>query len=310
MDRNLLAFYLSRDGDLKSSGRFIDCGAPGLGFVGVCVHDPTHAEVYHPFSCMLRICPTCAARRSAQLAEALEKPIAALVRASPRRYTLKHLILTTSLSLFGETDHVRLAMRDYRIGVRVILQNLFPGDKLVGGLIGAEFGERGRKLHFHVLLLSPYVNQDELQEAWFKLTDGRGRWTFVRKIDAVSEGISEVCKYITKPAAASDDEKIEEIMSKLHFVMKGIRRFQPFGSMFKMPRNVEECDTVCPDCGSVLMWQPELEWSKNNLERFSNGWNDSLYLKEANKSPPANYKQLGLHASFDDCYPPTPLWYN
>ena len=310
MDRARIAYYLSRDGDIPGSGRFADCGTPGLGFVGICVSNPSHSEVYHPFSCMLRICPTCAARRSAQLAASLEKPIAVLAEAAPRHYTLKHLILTTSVSLSEDTDNLRSTMRRYRIGVREILQGLFPADKIMGGLIGAEFGENGRKLHFHVLLLSRYIDKEKLEKSWFDLTAGRGRWSFIRKLAHVSDGIAEICKYVTKPTAEDDGEEIESVLAKLHFVLKGVRRFQAFGSFFRMDRNEAETENVCRECGSVLMWQSELDWMQHNSAVDAAARNALLYLKEANKSPPVGYNQLAIGGSFADCYPPTPPRYN
>ena len=308
IDRVKVGLHLSEGGDIAAANRFVDCGTPGKGWVGTCATDPTHTEVYHPFSCMLRICPTCAGRRAAQLAAAVEEPIEDLVNSSPPGYSLKHVIFTTSVELTSNVDDLRAVVKLYRIGVREIIQSMFPRDKKMGGLIGAEFGENGRKLHFHVLLLSRYINKAELERRWEQITGGAGRWTFIRKLVLVSDGLAEICKYVTKPTAGSG-ENLELVLVQLHFVLKGIRRLQAFGVFFKMDRDENECSGVCPDCGGVLFWTDEITWSESRKKSVT--WLDdsSLYLKAANKSPPSGYKQLGFDAVKCGFLPPTPLSY-
>lgn len=260
IDRPALADALREYGDSRAAYRLEHCGEGGLGWVGICSDDPGHDRVYVPFWCELRVCPECARRRSRQLAAELTQPIIDFVSTVPgwRGYRLRHVTLTTRVSLDEDTAEVARKLRAWRKGIRVMFQEHWPDDPYLGGLIAAEFGEAGRKLHFHALVFSRFIKRDWLGEAWQSLTDGDGRiyWVSEVKQDEIHEGVLEVCKYATKPAAF-EGEDLEQTLARLHVTLKGIRRVQSFGSFYNLKR-VKSPDMVCKTCGAVLDWLPEL----------------------------------------------------
>lgn len=271
IDRVKVADLLRAGGDSDAAFRYEFCHQDGMGFVGVCLADPTHEGLYHPFSCNDRACPVCSRRRSAELSSQITKPITDLAARAPRGYGLRHLVLTTSVSLFDDADQVRRCVATWRTGIRVLLQDHFARrdsngrvtkDSWLGGLIGVEFGESGRKLHFHVLLLSRFVHMDSILAKWRDLTGGLGYIGKVRAVDSDAAGaIDEVCKYATK-AMRFDGESasVEETLARVHFVLKGVRRLQGFGVFYRMAREDIEIDLVCPECGSPVMWIDEITW--------------------------------------------------
>jgi len=268
LDREKIANGLAAEGDSIAAYRFLHCREPGLGWVGQCCDDPTHETVYHPFSCMLRICPVCGGVRSNELAKSLTKPIADLAGRAPHWYRLKHVVLTTTVSLDDGAVIVNQHVRRLRKAIRVMFQNHWPGDKWLGGAIGAEFGESGRKLHFHVLLLSKFIPKDSLSELWFAASGGLGKIVFVREVQDVASAVAEVAKYATKPMKfEGETEDIETTLVKVHFAIKGSRRLQTFGSFYDLERDDEHPEVVCPDCGGWLDWMPELEWMQAEASR-------------------------------------------
>lgn len=260
IDRDKIARLLDDYGDHAAAARFSHCGEGGLGWVGVCSDNPDHPRHYVPFYCELRICPECASRRTRALAADLTQPIIDYVAGVPRwkGYRLRHVTLTTLVGLDQDTAEVARKLQRWRVGIRQMFQAMYPDDPHLGGIIGAEFGEHGRKLHYHVLLFSKWIDQATLGRAWRELTGGEGRiyWIQAVKTDRIHKAVLEVCKYATKPAAF-EGENLEELLARLHMTLKGIRRVQPFGSFYNLPRKGKS-DLVCKECGAVLDWLPEM----------------------------------------------------
>lgn len=299
LDRAEVARLLDEAGDHNAAFRFEHCGEAGLGWVGVCTDDPNHDTRYHPFSCMQRICPTCASKRSAQLAREITEPIRQLAARAPHYYTLKHIVLTSNVSLDDDPELVRQLAQRWRRDIRRMFQKRWPGDSWLGGLIGFEFGEAGRKLHYHCLVLSKFYPQKDLSDDWRKITAGRGYIVHVTKVDdtELSSAVNEVCKYATKPLKfAGEDESIEQTLVKVHFVIKGVRRAQPFGSFYKLERVKDESECTCPECGSDLHWISELEWMIS--EHHAEDVQARLNLIQANnlhdRAPPTTANNLQL----------------
>lgn len=289
--RKLIADRLYAGGDHMPSIRYQYCREPGRGWVGVCLSSPDHETVYHPESCGLRICPECARRRSAELSSQLEQPLIELERRAPRHYRLRHVVLTTGLDLAMDADELRQELRDLRVAAREVFQECFKNDKWLGGGIGAEFGDVGRKLHYHCLVLAPWLPAEKVKRLWREKTGGRFYVVHFRSDLDTTEAIREVTKYVTKPIKAGEDVEVAvNTIVKLHFVLKGVRRFVTFGSFYRLPRDIQEDVQVCPDCGGLLHWLPELEYvevygaSNRNLIR-------------ANKSPPVQEKMSTKFAS-------------
>jgi len=289
IDRDRLSDLLIDQGDDTAAFRLKHCEEPGMGWVGKCENDPNHKVWQSPFYCEQRICPVCAKRRSASLAAAILKPIIALSEGAPRGYKLRHVVLTTDISLDEDTDQVRNHAKRLRVGIRHIFQAMFKDDKILGGFIGEEFGEEGRKLHYHVLVLSKFIPWKKLSEMWKGWTAGRGWRVHVSLIDDVYKAVAEVSKYCTKPVKVNgESQDIEETLARVHAVIKGRRRVQGFGSFYNMPRpDDDEYDISCPDCGGKVVWHSELSYllAEENAEHPV----ADLFLRESNKlgrSPP------------------------
>lgn len=275
IDRVRVAELLRAGGDSAAALRYELCHVDGAGWVGVCLANPNHDGLYHPLSCNDRACPVCSRRRSAVLAAEITSPILHLAQRAPRSYRLRHLVLTSDVSLFDDESAVRRCVQEWRVGIRLLLQDHFARrdangrviakDAWLGGMIGVEFGESGRRLHFHILLLSRFVHMDSILARWRDLTGGRGFIGKVRQVDSdVAGAVDEVCKYATKALRFDGEESsVEETLARVHFVLKGTRRLQAFGTFYDMPRDKAESECNCPECGSPVKWVSELTWMES-----------------------------------------------
>jgi hypothetical protein len=279
--RQELADALVDAGDPAAGKRMALCGQGGAGWVAVCDADESHETIYHPFSCMLRVCPVCASKRAAQLADQIADPIARFAERSPSWYTLKHVVLTTSIGLDLPAEVLKTKIVVLRRAIIREFKRHWKGDKWLGGGIGVEFGEQGRKLHFHMLVHSRFVDKAGwLTPMWERVTGGLGKITYVSKVTDVYAGVRELTKYITKPQKnSSDDMGLVAVLSKLHMVLKGIRRFQTWGSFYhiagsgrvQIDRLPDEHEPACcPTCSGSVHWVPELSYL---LRTEQDDWN-------------------------------------
>lgn len=298
-NREGIADILRASGDTVAADRFLQCCEGGRGWVGVC--NDCRFQVYHPSSCELRICPSCGGKRARALAMKMQHGIKALVERAPQSYSLKHVTLSTNVCLLDyiEYDPARRVLNvariweltelivKLRVNVRKMFQEEFDGYGFMGGGIGVEFGPGGLMLHFHVLLLSPYYAQEDLQKDWERWSDGHspGAIVYIRKAkgEDLEKVVGYVAKYVTKPLARRDKSPVpanrlsraeswvaqngfEAIEAALHFAFKGMRRFQTFGSFFNMELPPDEEAEVCPKCGGDLTWHRELDVLRCELD--------------------------------------------
>lgn len=268
IDRDRLADLLLDQGDDTAAFRLRHCQEQGMGWVGECSEHAEHRSLYSPFYCEQRVCPVCAKRRSWKLALQILEPIRRVAAAAPDGYKLSHVVLTTDISLDETLNKVRTSAKRLRVGVRTLFQTMFPSDKNMGGIIGEEFGENGRKLHYHVLMLSKFIPKKKLSSMWRKWTGGRGYIVHIRAVDDIYSSVAEIVKYCTKPMKASGEtQNIETILARVHVVIKGRRRIQAFGIFYNMDRDIgDEYDCVCPDCGAAVKWRSEL--SEIDCEKY------------------------------------------
>lgn len=260
IDRDRLAELLINMGDDTAAFRLRYCGESGMGWIGKCELHPEHSTLYSPFWCEQRVCPACAKRRSWKLALQILEPIRRLAENAPDGYRLSHVTLTTDISLDEDISSVRTSAKRLRVGVRTLFQAMFPDDKNMGGIIGEEFGENGRKLHYHVLMLSKFIPKKKLISMWRKWTGGHGYIVHIRSVDDVYSAVAEVVKYCTKPMKTSGEtQDIETTLARIHAVIKGRRRIQAFGIFYNMARDIDdEYECTCPDCGGPVVWRSEL----------------------------------------------------
>lgn len=284
--RASVACLIADHDDVLRAERFLACRQPGDMFYGEC-EECQEVKTLSPCSCDLRICPECAAARAADLAcqlrPALKKISDNLIRP---HYQMRHVILTTDHQLTGDLDDLRRLCQRLRVAARVLFQTLFPDDKRMGGMIGLEFGERGERLHFHVLVACQWIDKERMTRLWSDLTGGHGEITWVRKVDELDDAINEVTKYICKPLKKSEqDDLAAEKLFMLHQLLKGMRRFTTFGVFYRMDRADTDTYGLCPDCGAVLTWLPKWQWDLRC--RY-----ETLDLISADKSPPENRPQV------------------
>ncbi len=296
--RAAVAAILAANDDGNAGFNYEHCREPGRGWIGTC-NDCKH-EVYHPHSCDLRICNECASRRIATLTARLTPPITKLIQCGPKLYTLKHIILSTNVCLLDYIEYdpdtqllnmdrlgeLREIVRKLRVSIRHMFQERF-NDPHMGAGVGMEFGPGGLMLHFHVLAYCGWYPRSLIQADWATASEGHGHWAYVRQARrefntktgpwtaAVGYVVKEVVagigtKYSKRDTTAQVHRVVDTISemgeapitAAIHFLLKGIRRFQTFGSFYKLS-NKDEDRCGCPLCGGKLTWQSEIEWMRN-----------------------------------------------
>lgn len=157
-----------------------------------------------------------------------------------------------------------------------------------GYLVSAEFGEQGRKLHFHILFFGRYLVQSEISRVWQSLTGCSVVW--IEKLrHGLKDGLKEALKYVTKFSKAKNGQfagfPAPELIAQLAYVFHGARRVRTRGLFYDMPtieEIVEETDSQpvsCPECLSrIVIFDPVMWDSMHCGTRM-----DLLHLKQRNK---------------------------
>jgi hypothetical protein len=143
--------------------------------VEVCHSHPDHEPRIIPFSCKKRFCPDCERRESYRKVKKYLLPIQQMTDQNLSGYRLRKLVLTTPYALnrltaerYGEVwDNLKKFLEVWFYREFEEKGMLSPSEQRrqrvnlrghgVGILASAEFGERGRKINFHLLLYSPYM---------------------------------------------------------------------------------------------------------------------------------------------------------
>jgi hypothetical protein len=265
--RMTVADKLDDHGHFSESVNFRDCGKTFGNFqMVVCEDDPTHDCRALPFTCQQRICPDCERRRSAELV-AKYTPILKDISEMPDRplWSLKKIMLSTPYALSAESapgDYIT-AWEGFERFQQLLLQDLL-GDEMTraekrrgridytahgyGSLVAAEFGEQGRKLHFHILAFLPFVNKRRLTDLWLQATDGECMVTWIGRVDYhdVDDQVREQVKYITKFGDLPPDDVI-----KLRDVLDGTRRLRTYGTVRGAIAD-EPAPHVCAVCAGKM----------------------------------------------------------
>lgn len=260
--REEVALELAKIGYAKDADEFIDCqNAESVRFWRVCATDAAHhaAPVFH--TCHKRVCPECEARNSGRLFHRYYQPIFDIVRR--RRYGrgLTHMILTTPIDLRGE--NVGAQLRDAYAKVGEFFDILFGKDwqnDNRGYLAGCEFGERGYKLHFHILVYCEYIDQNKAWRIWTDLT-GFTAMPYLKRVDhkdhSLEDALAEVVKYVTKLSTLEP-----ALAAKVFHVIRGTRRIRSKGLFYRLPAP-EKPDCACPVCKDALRL-----WSRERYEEW------------------------------------------
>lgn len=243
--------------------------------VDVCENDPSHEPKPVPIHCGLRICPDCAARESHRLLMRYLPALNKLLEPNAEHpdYRLRKLVFTTPFSLSDLSsstfkskqklvkDFLNKFFYDYFLPLGALSssekrrQRCDLASHGIGGIQAAEFGEKGKKLHWHVLIYSPYMEHADMVRVWEEVSFGEctnvkvyGMYT--KDGEPLNDGgdllgaIKEVVKYSTKFTAIRPRD-----IPQLHKVLKGNRRFRSFGVLYNaIPASEDEIDYCCEEC--------------------------------------------------------------
>lgn len=229
----------------------------------VCTLDAAHyAQPIVP-SCKLAYCPMCASARSAELLQQYSHIVGDALNASPDNYELRHITLTTPYELtHSKIDKMAATIWGRAVycletlwGVRQRHWEMFD----FGVLGGWEFGEDGHKLHIHLLVLSPWIDKQRLNDCWEEATNGICKITWVKKVNGVDNGVREVTKYATKLTTMPP-----ALVPALHKVLSRKRRIRAYGAFSGQLENVPSEPFVCPVCSSDLSILPLLNLRLGN----------------------------------------------
>jgi len=240
---------------------------PAAEVVYVCSGDHQHdAEVYVQ-TCDLRICPDCARRHAARMANHYTPKMLDLLHEHHRTYRFRLVTFTLPYSL-EEPDIREKYLTGFDQVNRVMaemMETKCPGWKSEQGyVVTAEFGAQGYKLHYHVIHYGQYLEQGELSRRWFTATDGAAYVvdvrSLVRKGKPLEEAVQEVFKYAVK--FFSKDKKTSEVkcipaqlIPALAMVLENTRRVRAYGLFLKI-QAPDAPDHICEECGAKMVGIP------------------------------------------------------
>lgn len=275
----------------------------------VCSADHTHEAEIFSQTCDLRICPECARRHSARLVHRYLPKMLELSHQHGSNFRFRHVIFTTPYGLESPDIRKRLLCgfkQVERAMSRVMKTPRWKGVPYLkpswkdsqGYLAGAEFGEIGHKLHFHVVHYGQYLDQANLVLAWKKATGGECQIVFVKGFPyvgmTIEQTLREVLKYCVK--FYSEDKTTGTIkalpahlMPVLAHTLEGTRRIRAYGVFYNLPEPVR-ADHTCSACGQKMVAIPLdyfVTYCNTGLlpHEFYLGTESALLFKPADKSP-------------------------
>lgn len=245
-------------------------------------------------TCHLRICPDCCRRAGARLV-ARYLPVMQKQRHPGYRY--RKIVLTTPVDL--RQSDVRTEIKRLRKCVTKLFDKMLPSGwrKTCGFVVGDEFGPTGNKLHFHVLIYSPFIdNRREsgkpLEKAWSEVTGGQCRVVFIQVIPKfkLDTELQETLKYVVKFSKSINGETVmiePSLVAILHAALKRTRRVRSYGIFYNI--SVEDDDPpvpVCRVCGLDLVRTCVRDWNAYLTKK-------GLQFRIGNKSVPIERGNIG-----------------
>lgn len=233
--------------------------------VDVCIKSVDHAPRAVPYTCHLRVCPECERREQSRKLERFISPIHDMMTLGEEGYTLKHIVLTTPYQLTSSDapNLFKIAWKAVERLLDVVFYTLLsdagslsPSERRrgradmkkhgIGVLAASEFGEKGKKLHFHLLAYCPFIPKRFLSQCWSQVTVGAAKVTYLEKIDLnnASKAVIEVAKYVTKFS-----ELPPALVPALAKAINGSRRLRTYGIMQGLGKK-ETGDCSCPVCSA------------------------------------------------------------
>lgn len=251
----------------------------------VCAADADHYRQPIVPSCRLAYCPMCASARSAELKQQYSHIVRDALNASPDNYELRHITLTTPYELtHSKMDTLAASIWGRAVwcletlwGLRQRHWELFD----FGVLGGWEFGEDGHKLHIHLLVLSPWIDKERLNDCWAEATQNICQITWVKKVNGVDNGVAEVTKYATKLTTMPP-----QLIPTLHKVLSRKRRIRAYGAFSGQLESVSSEPFTCPVCSGELVILPLLNLRLGNNFAEVGADNPAKSSKTAARPPP------------------------
>lgn len=266
---------------------FRDCGKDeNFRAYAVCKKNPRHFAKPIVHHCHLRYCDYCETRAQAKRMERFVPVIdKALESWRAGSYRLRHIVLTTPYDLSKE--EILEQYPKARKAVQKTLERLFydvrkayatPEEHRrkrislkrhgIGVIVGDEFGEVGKKLHFHVLAFCPFVPHAKITEYWRHYTDNEAYISDIKQVHDKNTALREtVTKYVIKLT-----EMPPHLIPCLQKVLAGRRRIRSYGIWYNIEVEEEE-PCRCPECNHIVGYMKrldyELTYGKKVLTNFS-----------------------------------------
>lgn len=258
-----LGYDLVTCGDINRPGAVVFCDACG------------NAKLIK-YTCHSRLCPDCERKAQAERLEKYLPLIAASIERKRYGYKLRHVTITTNLSLTDD-DIVTTSSAAWRVAKKALDIVLFDQLKrwklltdeekrrklpnwkkqLIGAVAGGEFGE-GLRFHMHFFIYSPFIHQKKLTAALKLLTAGKWYVNYITAKNHAADAKEVVAKYATKLT-----ELPPTLLPKLQTALAGQRRVRNYGCWFGVPPDTEQ-SCGCKECGNRLRFEAvesALEWS-------------------------------------------------
>lgn len=279
--RKQVAFELIKLGYVDQAATFLECGHRPAAVI-TCAASVNHTSQLILNHCDNKLCPSCAGRESRRLVNHYAPRIQQIMQKNWRPgWALRHVVLTTDISIRnGEmSDKIDTLYPLVEQAFRDSLTPRRPGEtarawrerwrtkkRTIGLLAAFEFGENGRKLHFHVDYYGPFIPQPVLSAAWQNLTDYPVVWISLHENKPVADLLQESLKYITKFVVKGRAIPPFEA-ARIYQVCQGRRRLRSYGLFYNMPEPPadDEPGGICPVCQSEL----ELLQINRHLDRVN-----------------------------------------
>jgi len=297
----------------------------------VCSGNHRHEAEIYAQSCDLRICPECAQRHAARLVHRYLPKMQELIHSHHRRFRFRSIMFSTPYALTDENIRQKY-LEGFRRVYRVMDSLMHPAKwkgcpwKVPGWkdeqgfIVTAEFGEEGRKLHYHVIHWGEYLNQADLSSAWRTANSDEAYVVWVKGFPykgwTIEETLRETLKYAVKfyhrdDVTGSVKAIPPEQIPVLAHVLDGTRRVRAYGVFFGIPapdRPPHSCET----CGSPMVGIPvdyfvtycntgflPLEWAQNLAMPLNLKPADKSFQRFSGLPPPEAGKPVVQAKPFD-----------
>lgn len=258
--------------------------------VWVCESSEQHSAFIFMPTCDCRICPDCARRRQAAVLKRLVPKLVETAK-TKGRYRLRHIVLTTPISLLQDdlgahiSEHQKSIRKFWKLLERMghpdydankEKQRLSKSGmkksryKTLGTVEAFEFGTEGLKLHSHIMHFGTYLPQNIIKKAWMAVTGGTCEIVYVNEVAQrleqklerqptdleIATSVGEVLKYATKfwktNKQTGEVEYVDPaLMPRLHAALKGKRRIVTRGIFYNLPELPPE-PFCCEECGNEM----------------------------------------------------------